>query len=156
VKWYRKAAENGDAEAQNNLGCAYARGEGVERNYEEAVKWCRKAAEQGDATAQNNLGLAYTHGEGVEQDHDEAVKWFRKATENGYAGAQYSLEAPADELAPAELQLALDGYAVLPVHRLPHVGGVYSAVHALAPCSPLRLYLGLGFGPGFSLPVRGQ
>jgi TPR repeat protein len=26
VKWYRKAAEQGDADAQNNLGWMYARG----------------------------------------------------------------------------------------------------------------------------------
>ena len=46
VKWYRKAAEQGDAEAQFNLGLMYADGEGVPKDYAEAVKWYRKAAEQ--------------------------------------------------------------------------------------------------------------
>ena len=47
MKWYRKAAEQGHANAQCNLGYCYKYGEGVETNKAEAVKWYRKAAEQG-------------------------------------------------------------------------------------------------------------
>ena len=46
VKWYRKAAEQGFAGAQLNLGLCYYNGDGVERDYDEAMKWIRKAAEQ--------------------------------------------------------------------------------------------------------------
>ena len=49
VKWYRKAADQGDAFAQYNLGVMYDNGEGVPQDQAEAVKWYRKAAEQGDA-----------------------------------------------------------------------------------------------------------
>ena len=59
VKWYRKAAEQNDAEAQNNLGLCYANGQGVAKDEVEAVKWYRKAAEQNYAEAQYNLGLCY-------------------------------------------------------------------------------------------------
>jgi TPR repeat protein len=59
VKWWRKAAEKGNAKAQYNLGWCYANGQGVPQNYTEAVKWWRKAAEQGDASAQYNLGVCY-------------------------------------------------------------------------------------------------
>ena len=38
VKWYRRAAEQGDAYAQNNLGLMYANGKGVPQDYAEAVK----------------------------------------------------------------------------------------------------------------------
>jgi TPR repeat protein len=51
VKWYRKAAERGDAEAQSVLGRAFALGEGVKRDVRKAVFWYRKAASQGDKTA---------------------------------------------------------------------------------------------------------
>ena len=51
VKWYRLAAEQGDAAAQYNLGFAYYNGEGVEQDYAEAVKWWQMAAEQGDEIA---------------------------------------------------------------------------------------------------------
>ena len=56
VKWYRKAAEQGHADAQTYLGYCYKSGQGVPKDYSEAVKWYRKAAEQGNASAQNNLG----------------------------------------------------------------------------------------------------
>jgi uncharacterized protein len=59
VLWYRKAAEQGDAAAQNNLAVCYENGEGVPKSYEDAVSWYRKAAEQGDARAQFNLGFCY-------------------------------------------------------------------------------------------------
>ena len=88
VKWYRKAAEQGNADAQCNLGWMYSTGRGVTQSDEEAVKWYRKAAEQGDATAQNNLGLKYANGRGVTQSDEEAVKWYRKAAEQGNADAQ--------------------------------------------------------------------
>ena len=44
VKWYRKAAEQGDAEAQYNLGVMYDKGEGVPKNNVEAYKWFNLAA----------------------------------------------------------------------------------------------------------------
>ena len=47
VKWYRLAAEQGDADAQYNLGVMYDNGQGVPQDYAEAVKWYRLAAEQG-------------------------------------------------------------------------------------------------------------
>ena len=91
VKWYRKAAEQGYAKAQYNLGVMYANGQGVQQDYTEAVKWYRKAAEQGKARAQYNLGVMYANGQGVQQDYTEAVKWYRKAAEQGKVQAQYYL-----------------------------------------------------------------
>jgi Sel1 repeat len=91
VKWYRKAAEQGYANAQFNLGCRYESGKGVEQSDTEAVKWYRKAAEQGYASAQFNLGWMYAKDKGVEQSNREAVKWYRKAAEQGNANAQCNL-----------------------------------------------------------------
>jgi TPR repeat protein len=64
VKWYTKAAEQGNDSAQCNLGVMYNNGEGVPQDYKEAVKWYTKAAEQGYAQAQYNLGLMYYNGQG--------------------------------------------------------------------------------------------
>ena len=91
VKWYRKAAEQGNAFAQYNLGNMYANGKGVPKNDSEAVKWYRKAAEQGYASAQCNLGIMYAKGEGVPEDDEEAVKWYRKAAQQGHTSSQYNL-----------------------------------------------------------------
>lgn len=87
VAWYRKAAEQGYARAQNSLGLMYANGRGVEQDDTQAVAWYRKAAEQGDAVAQLNLGLMYADGRGVEQDDNQALVWYRKAAEQGDADA---------------------------------------------------------------------
>ncbi|MEE9608205.1 MAG: tetratricopeptide repeat protein, partial [Myxococcota bacterium] len=55
VKWFRKAADQGHARAQNKLGMMYAHGKGVSEDDTEAVKWYRRAAGQGDAAAQYRL-----------------------------------------------------------------------------------------------------
>ena len=87
MEWYKKAAEQGHAGAQVNLGTYYY-GEGVDQDYKEAVMWYKKAAEQGNARAQYNLGLCYYYGNGVDQDYKEALTWYKKAADQGYANAQ--------------------------------------------------------------------
>jgi TPR repeat protein len=47
VIWFRKAAEQGHAQAQYNLGWMYANGQGVAQDHAEPAIWYRKAAEQG-------------------------------------------------------------------------------------------------------------
>jgi len=91
LKVWRPLAEQGDAEAQYNLGVMYERGLGVSRDYIKSVKWYRKAAEQGYAKAESSLGQRYYYGEGVPQNNREAVKWFRKAAEQGHATGQLRL-----------------------------------------------------------------
>jgi hypothetical protein len=84
-------AEKGDARAQLDLGTIYYNGEGVPKDFAEALKWYRKAAEQGNARAQHNLGVCYDQGNGVPKDGTEAVKWYRKAADQNVAEAQYNL-----------------------------------------------------------------
>jgi len=97
-------ANQGDAEAQVNLGECYAKGEGVKQDYVEAVKWFRKAAEQGNVNAQYNLGLCYYNGYGVKQDDVEAVKWFRKAAEQGDAKTMQNLSIGFVRLLSRDMQ----------------------------------------------------
>ena len=84
-------AEQGDADAQFNLGLMHVNGQGVPVDYSEGLKWYRLAAEQGDADAQFNLGLMYVNGQGVPLDYSEGVKWYRLAAEQGDADAQTNL-----------------------------------------------------------------
>jgi uncharacterized protein len=44
AKWYRKAAEQGNASAQAALGGMYANGDGVPQDYVKAHKWFNLAA----------------------------------------------------------------------------------------------------------------
>lgn len=60
-----ETAEQGNADAQNNLGVMYYFGYGVPQDYKKAFEWYTKAAEQGNAKAQYRLGDMYYFGYGV-------------------------------------------------------------------------------------------
>jgi len=94
IKWIRKSAEQGVADAQFCLGLAYdlyvSTETGLERNDDEAVRWYRKAAEQGNTEAQFSLGRHCYSGQGTPQDFTEAAQWFRKAAEKSNIEAQVS------------------------------------------------------------------
>ena len=91
VKYYRLAADQGDAPAQSNLGYCYEFGKGVAQDAKEAVRLYRLAADQGNAVAQKNLGYCYEFGKGVPQDYKEAVRLYRLAADQGFADAQFNL-----------------------------------------------------------------
>lgn len=95
-------AQEGDPEAQTNLGVMYYTGEAVSKTATGqvldndpglAAGWFYRAAEQGYADAQFNLGLLYANGEGVAQDMTEAVSLFKLAAEQGHVDAQNNLGA---------------------------------------------------------------
>lgn len=92
IEEYTRKAEAGDVDAQYNLGIIHYHGEGVPRNFEEALIWFHRAAEQNDADAQYTLGFMYGRGEGVTKSHDLSVSWFGRAAEQGHTGAQEILE----------------------------------------------------------------
>ena len=89
-KWYRKAAQQGLAEAQFTLGVMLTQGE---TGWYEAVKWFQKAAEQGDIDGQNELGIAYRDGRGVTRNYAEALKWFGKSAERGDTLSQLQISS---------------------------------------------------------------
>jgi len=91
VQGLRLLAEQGNAEAQFNLGLLYDRGRGVPEDKSEALRWYRRAATQGDMFAQNALGDKYWEGTGVPKDDTKAVWWWRLAADKGFAPAQHSL-----------------------------------------------------------------
>lgn len=104
VKWYRKAAEQGYAAAQLELGGIYSHGGlDVPENAVEAVKWYRRGAEQGDDYAQFRLGEMYYYGRGVRQNYVEAYALFSiaiAATNGRYVEDRRRLEL---EMTPAQI-----------------------------------------------------
>lgn len=92
VKWYRKAAEKGDARAAFNLGACYRWGTtGLARDPAKALEFLRVAAEQGHPTAIYMVGSYLEDGVEVEANLAEAVKCYRKAAEAGLASANWRL-----------------------------------------------------------------
>ncbi len=57
MQWFRKAAEQGIAGAQSELGAFYANGHGVPQDYIQAHLWFNLAAAQGDKMATKNRDL---------------------------------------------------------------------------------------------------
>lgn len=80
ARWYRLAAEQGHAHAQQWLAGLYFDGRGVRKDYREAASWYLKAAEQDMACAQSHLGEMYRAGQGVSKDYTQAYFWFNLAS----------------------------------------------------------------------------
>ena len=88
VSEWKSLADQGNAQAQFNLGVMYDNGDGVLKDDKQAVEFFRKAAEQGDAKAQLKLGFRYADGRGVLKDPKQAVKWYQKAADQDHSLAQ--------------------------------------------------------------------
>jgi len=91
AKWYRIAADQGYAPAENNLGFLYAEGRGVPRDDAEAVKWYRRAADRNYAPAETSLGMMYAQGRGVKQSDSDALSLYSAAASQGYPQAKANL-----------------------------------------------------------------
>jgi hypothetical protein len=111
--WYRRAADQGMAEAQYNLGVMYQDGLGVEQSDAEAARYYQLSAEQGFADAQVNLGLMHAEGRGVPQDLSEAQRLWQLAAAQGHANAQAILDRLQNSIGsdPHELTFADGGQA---------------------------------------------
>ena len=53
--WWQRAAEQGHAPSQYNLGIAYFRGQDAPKDVDKAMSWWRRAADQGYGPAKNTL-----------------------------------------------------------------------------------------------------
>ena len=106
LREFTPLAEQGDADAQSNLGLMYRRGQGVPQDYKTAVKWYRLAAEQGNALAQTNLGTMFFLGEGVIQDNVYAHMWWNIAASFGATLAVKNRDIVAKRMTPADISAA--------------------------------------------------
>jgi hypothetical protein len=100
MKWYRRAADQGLASAQYDLGVMFANGDGVPKDSAEAVKWYRKAATQGIAPAQYSLGIMFANGDGVPIDEIEGLAWTNIAAASGFQGAIGNKKVLENRLSP--------------------------------------------------------
>ncbi len=106
ARWYREAANSGDAEAAFGLGALYAAGEGVEQDLDAALSWITRAAEQGFAPAIRMLVLANEKGQmGLTVSYDRAVSWLRAGVE---AGDRWSITRLSRAYRRGELGLRMD------------------------------------------------
>ncbi len=88
LKWWTKAAELGDAEAQYTVGLIYFTGVGTEQNLKTAQAWFLKSAEQGHKDAQYHAGVIYDENL---NNGNKAFEWYYKAAQQGHREAQLNL-----------------------------------------------------------------
>ena len=100
---YRKAAEQGLADAQMQLGGMYEFGLGVPQDNIEALKWYRKVADQGHPRAQYVVGNAYESGVGVARDPVLAYMWFHLAAAQGDPDAAKARDMVAAKMTPDQI-----------------------------------------------------
>jgi TPR repeat protein len=100
---FRKAADQGYAIAQYNLGFLYDTGIGVARDFAEAAKWYVRSVDQGDAGAQANLGAMYAQGQGVPRDNVQAYMWSSLAAAQGDSDALKNRNAVAKAMTPDQI-----------------------------------------------------
>jgi len=77
--WFRKAAQQGHANAQVELATLLENGTGIEQNLPLAIKLYVKAAKQGNVHALYALGVLFETGNGVERNGRKARAFYAKA-----------------------------------------------------------------------------
>ena len=100
--WFERAAVQGHARAQYQLGNTYATGRGVGKEPAWAVRWLELAAERGHPEAQFTLGVSFAAGLGVAVDNVAAAKWLMIAGKGGHARGKEALEALTAKMTSAE------------------------------------------------------
>jgi dienelactone hydrolase len=81
--YYRRAADNGSAQAMYRLAGYYEDGEVVAEDHDQAIKWLKRASESGLWEATLDLGMLYQKGALVQQNPHLAVQMFELAETQG-------------------------------------------------------------------------
>ena len=87
AKWYLRAANGGNLNAQYKVATMYRKGIGVDRDYNAALKWFHEAAERGSTWAQYDLGDMFRTGQGMPKNLVRAHMWFTISSRGGLGAA---------------------------------------------------------------------
>ena len=102
----QKLADQGNADAQWQMGVRYHSGENVPHDDAQAMQWFLRAAEQGHVAAQSALGAYYWAGRGVPEDLSKAYFWSAIALANGDENSKARLEGLASQMTHAQVSAA--------------------------------------------------
>ena len=84
IKWYRKAADNGNTDGMMKIADLYYDGNGVSQDYGKDMEWYQRAVDNGNTDCMMiDTGNLYYDGDGVSEDYGKAMEWYRKAADNG-------------------------------------------------------------------------
>jgi TPR repeat protein len=91
ASWFRKAAEQGDSQAQAMLAGMLLAGEGIPKDVVQALDLAQKSAAQDDASGQAVLGKIYVDGLGTSQDYTQARTVLAKSAAQDHPVGQVML-----------------------------------------------------------------
>lgn len=100
------AAEQGDMQAQFELGDFYYHGERAERDLGKALEWFEDASVQGHPMAQYRLGMMHYQGDGVERNLPQAYIILKMAAVNGQDAAMDASDQVALQMNQEEIDVA--------------------------------------------------
>jgi len=106
LTWLLKAAQQGNADAQNKLGIVYLQGQGVIADAARAGVWFSRAAEQGDRAAQANLAALYETGRGVPRDLMQAYRWYLLSQRGSHTDRSDELRQLANLMSAEQIAVA--------------------------------------------------
>jgi TPR repeat protein len=86
LSWLRRAAQNGQRDAQRLLAVKLYNGYDIAVDHDEALLWAQRLAESGDAPGQLMLGNMYANGEGSPRDLVRAYMWYDIAATTAQQG----------------------------------------------------------------------
>lgn len=117
----QQSANDNNLKAIHDLGTAFLRGDGVNKDVSQAFENFLNAASQGYAASQNMLGYCYESGNGVPQNPTRAAEWYIKSASQGFTLGLYNsgrcylngIGVPKDEVKAKEciLEASSKGYA---------------------------------------------
>lgn len=102
----QQLAQQGDAQAQYELGEFLYEGQSTPRDLPQALHWFEQASLQGNAQAQLRLGNMFFRGEGVPANKVQAYIVLKMAAVNGSDEAMDSADQVAEQMDREELQVA--------------------------------------------------
>jgi hypothetical protein len=102
----RRLADQGDPDAQWQMGVRYHNGEDVPQDDAQAMSWFERAADQGQIDAQSHLGAYYWAGRGVPEDLYKAYFWSAIATAQGDEISKARLEGLASQMTRQQVAAA--------------------------------------------------
>ena len=88
-KFWTISANNGNSNAQYELGLNYAHGLGIEKNHEKAIELYKLSAKQGNIQAQISLAFLYKQGLGTEINYVKAFELYKLSANQGDKWAKY-------------------------------------------------------------------
>jgi TPR repeat protein len=111
VKWFRRAADQGDPDAQYNLGLMYEKGRGVSQDDAEALEWYRRAEDQGNAAAvqwprSNSCWMQYERPRPVDPENARLSKQRKRRRQRPLGAMSHSVAASSSSYVAANTSSA--------------------------------------------------